>query len=256
MSFSRSSRVPELLRIGSRIAVLPVIHGSGQFSLTVRNWLLEESFDCLAVPIPPSFRDAVEQAVVELPRPSIVLQPPTPQYPAPGSRSSWGEASWDGSEPDEEEEADTPPVSYVPVDPCQPVIMAIRAAMGEHIPRQYIDLETDPFQPYSAVMPDPFAVRQVSPERFAAALLPSIARPPDDQTRSRILHMAWRLAELEDKYEKILLPASVLHWPWIREAYTDLFGPQRPAARRLGQPMTVTSNHLAVTKSNRHSGTR
>ena len=36
-------------------------------------------------------------------------------------------------------------VSYVPIDPCQTVIMSIRAAMGEHIPREYIDLETDPF---------------------------------------------------------------------------------------------------------------
>ena len=113
----------------------------------------------------------------------------------------------------------SPTFSYVPVDPCQSVIMSIRAAMGEHIPREYIDLETDPFRPYATVMPDPFAVRHVSPERFAAAVLPSITRPPDHQTRARMVHMAARLCELEKKYERILLVTSVLYWPWIREAY-------------------------------------
>ncbi|MCG8651540.1 MAG: hypothetical protein MI861_16985, partial [Pirellulales bacterium] len=100
----------------------------------------------------------------------------------------------------------------------------IRAAMGEHVPRQYIDLETDPFRPYATVMPDPFAVRHVSPEKFAAALLPSITRPPDQQTRARILHMAIRLAELERQHLRILLVCSVLHWPWIREAYRQVTG--------------------------------
>ena len=58
------------------IAVLPLIHGSGQFALTVRRWMLEQSFDCVAIPLPDSFREEVERAVVELPRPSIVVQRP------------------------------------------------------------------------------------------------------------------------------------------------------------------------------------
>ncbi len=251
MSFSDRSRVPELLRIGSRIAILPVIHGSGQFALTVRSWLLEKSFDCVAVPLPLSFRDAVEAAVVELPRPSIVIQPSTLRFPPGDACPTWEVHDWDASEDDsrgEEEEFDAPPVSYVPIDPCQPVVMSIRAAMGEHIPRAYIDLETDPFRPYSTVMPDPYAVRHVSPEKFAAALLPTITRPPDQQTRARIVHMAWRLAELEDQYERILLVASVLHWPWIREAYTELFaskaGGDSIAARQLPERVPVPEHDV------------
>jgi hypothetical protein len=212
MSFSRESAIPEVLRIGTKIAILPVIHGSGQFALTVRRWMLEHDFDCVAVPLPESFRDAVEAAVLELPRPSIVIQPRTPRFET---------LDWQASA----EEADEPSaVSYVPVDPCQSVIMAIRAAMGEHVPREYIDLETDPFCPYATVMPDPFAVRRVSVERFAAAVLPTIGRPPDRQTRARMLHMAWRLQQLERKYNRILIVASVLYWPWIREAYHQLGG--------------------------------
>ncbi len=229
--------IPELLRLGGRITVLPVIHGSGQFALNIRRWMLEHSFDCVAIPLPESFRDEVEAAVLELPRPTIVIQKSSASFESPPDQENWGNAQWDAAddentyeefdEDDEEEDDsdddwDEPPLSYVPVDPCQPVIMAIRAAMGEHLTRAYIDLETDPFRPYSTVMPDPFAVRRVSLDRFAAAVLPSITRPPDEQTRNRILHMAWRLVELERRHERILLVVSVLYWPWIREAYQQL----------------------------------
>ena len=237
MNDTASSDIPELLRLGDRITVLPVIHGSGQFSLTIRRWMLEHSFDCVAVPLPESFREAVEESVLDLPRPTIVIQEPSIRFEEPREEEDWGVASWDKSDDesnnefqdsdedaeDSDDDWDDTSFSYVPVDPCQPVIMAIRAAMGEHIPRAYIDLETDPFQPFSTVMPDPFAVRQVSLDRFAAAVLPSIPRPPDEQTRDRIIHMAWRLGELEKRHERILVVVSVLYWPWIREAYNELY---------------------------------
>jgi len=223
MSWSDEDTVPELLRIGPKIALLPVIHGSGQFALTVRRWMLEGRFDCIAVPLPQSFQESVEEAVLDLPHPSIVIQPSTPRFDTFSTESfsdSWQEGSW--SEDQEEEEDESVEVSYVPIDPCQSVIMAIRAAMGEHIPRYFIDLETDSFRPYATVMPDPFAVRHVSPERFAAAVLPGITRPPDQQTQDRMVYMAHQLRQLESRYERILLVTSVLHWPWIREAYSQL----------------------------------
>jgi hypothetical protein len=226
--------IPELLRMGDRIAILPIIHGSGQCALTVRRWMLENQFDVVAVPLPPSFRDAVEAAVLELPKPSIVIQPTHPQLgQSVDPDDSYAESnpfteSLEEEEDDEwsafDDEEDEEPVlcSYVPIDPCQPVIMAIRAAIGEHVPREYIDLETDPFLPFATEMPDPYALRTVAPEKFAAALLPGIGRPPDEQTRDRIRHMAFQLRELQRKHERILFVTSVLYWPWIREAYNEL----------------------------------
>jgi hypothetical protein len=226
--------IPELLRIGNRIAVLPIIHGSGQCALMVRRWMLEHPFDAVAVPLPQSFREPVEAAVLELPKPAIVIQPSGHSLELPSfDGMGFGQVGYDadpfssggdgeGWSEDNAGEAAVPPCSYVPIDPCQPVIMAIRAAMGEHVAREYIDLETDPFLPYAAVMPDPYALRHVTPERFAAALLPGIMPPPDEQTRQRILHMAIRLRALERKYQRVLLVVSVLYWPWIREAYSKL----------------------------------
>lgn len=262
MDLSGEIEVPELLRIGPRIALLPIIHGSGQFALTVRRWMLEHEFDCVAVPLPESFRDAVEEAVLDLPRPSIVMQPPTPDFPAASDfieqtefgneGSQWETNAWD-EDSEAEDETDPPMVSYVPIDPCQGVIMSIRAAMGEHIPREYIDLETDPFCPYATVMPDPFAVRHVSPEKFAAAVLPTIVRPPDQQTRQRMVHMAWRLRQLEKRHKRILLVTSVLHWPWIREAYTQLGAEELSSTQSESSALIELPEHDAIQPPKRYA---
>lgn len=209
--------VPPLLRISPRTAVLPVIHGSAQCALQVRRWMLEHHFDCVAVPLPQSFKASVEQAVLELPIPRVVLQ---------ASSSANAPQFWTNLDGDEgeigEDDSEIWPWSYVPIDPCQPVIMAIRAALGEHIPLAYIDLEVDRFFPTTAMLPDPYALRRVRVEQFAAALLPSIPKITDRQSKARLLHMAQRIVALEASYEKILVVCNVVHWPWLRKAYADL----------------------------------
>lgn len=206
----------DVLRFGDRITVLPIIHGSGDFALEVRRVMLEQSFDCLAVPLPPSFQHDVEAAVAHLPAPTVVLQRETPQF-----HSAWNPDSSD-DEFDEEEAT----CSYVPVDPCQGVIMALRVALGEHLPRHFIDLETARFQPYTEELPDPYALKQVALARFATAVLPSLKRPAHEQRRQRIAHMAARLHDLESRYRAVLFVCSILDWPWLRDAYLE----QRPCA--------------------------
>ncbi|MEL7265952.1 MAG: hypothetical protein AAFP69_14220, partial [Planctomycetota bacterium] len=230
----------DLLRISPQTVIMPVIHGSGQFAVEVRRMILEQSFDCIAVPLPPSFQQTVEEAILQLPEPGIVVQSPSEygrQQMGQWTKSEWQPTTGEGPFPSEEsadaedEAPDQLPHSYVPIDPCQPVIMAIRAGVGEHIRREYIDLETDEFLPSAATMPDPYALRHVSLQRFAAALLTMIPPPSDLQTRRRVLHMAARLVQLEhdlaaakpgDDPPKILFVCSVLHWPWVRHAYNQL----------------------------------
>ena len=62
----------DVLQLSPRITCLPVIHGSGDFSLAVRRLMLEQAFDCVAVPLPPSFQQDVERAIEFLPSPSLV----------------------------------------------------------------------------------------------------------------------------------------------------------------------------------------
>ncbi len=194
----------EMLRIGPRVTVLPVIHGSGDFAWEVRDWLSRGRYDCLALPLPDSFREPVESAINQLPSPGIVVQRETRSFQTG----------------DEEVEDDVDGLaSYVPIDPCQPVIAAIRAAIGERIPRRFIDLETASFPPDSASFPDPYALKKVPLAQFAASLLPFIPPPADPQVEARVEAMAWTLRELSIDFKHILFVCNALQWPWIRAAF-------------------------------------
>ena len=199
----------EFLRISPRIAVLPIIHGSGDFAVEVRRVMLSADFDCLAVPLPPSFQSDVERAVDFLPAVTAVVQPEPPRF----------DRDWTAEEDEDTESARA--CSYVPVDPCQGVIAAIRIAIGEQIPRAFIDQETAEFEPLGAVLPDPYALKRVPSERFAAAVLPAVPRPARRQQSARCVAMAARLRTLESRHRSILLVSSIMDWPWIREAYHE-----------------------------------
>jgi hypothetical protein len=185
----------EVFRFSERIAAFPVVHGSGDYAQEVRRILLSESFDCVAVPLPPSFQREVERCVDLLPQVHVVAQ----------------RAGGDGDS-----------ASYVPVEPCQPVIAAIRIAMQEHIPRAFIDLEVLEYEGYSEPAPDPYALKRISPQRFAAALLPFLAPPDDDSQReARIRRMAFELHRLELEHRSILFVPAIQDWPWIRDAFRE-----------------------------------
>src|SRR5437763_3261205 len=117
----------DFLTISPRIRVLPIIHGSGDFAIQVREELLRRPYDCLAVPLPPSFQDDVEAAVERLPAVSVVVQ-----------RDA-------DSDSDSDSDDHATGFSYVPIDPCQGVIAAIRTAIGERIAREFVDMETPRF---------------------------------------------------------------------------------------------------------------
>ncbi len=189
------------LHLSERTTILPIVHGSGDSARVVEQWLLANPVDLLAVPLPPSFGPLVRYATAELPRPSIVLQ--RPQHELIGMHS------------------ENIPWSYVPIDPCQPVIAGIRFALGEHIPVEFIDLETDLYRPYTIPMPDPYALKEVAPARFAAAVLTELPRPRHLRTQQEICWMGEQLRRLERQHDRILFLCSVQHWPWIREAYFE-----------------------------------
>jgi hypothetical protein len=178
--------------------------------------MLQENFDCLAVPLPRSFQEHVETAIDFLPMPTMVIQRETVDY-----STEWSPEQ----ELESEEEESSGRISYVPVDPCQAVIAGLRVALGEHMRREFIDLETTDFQPYAAVLPDAYALKKLPIERFAAALLPFLPRPPNGQVTQRLRHMAQQLTQLESRHKAILFLCPILLWPWIREAMAERAAP-------------------------------
>ncbi len=180
------------LQVDDSLTLLPVVHGSASYAVAVRRFLLEHTFDCIAIPLPPSFRSSVLAGVEQLPTPSAVVQV--------GSSDPVNSAS------------------YVPIDPCQAVIAAIRFGISDRTPLQFIDQECEEFDPDSSVFPDAFALRETTIERFCAAALPAIPGPSSLQRLDRIEFMALRLKELKQKYASIVCLCDLQDWPWLREA--------------------------------------
>ena len=179
--------------MGDRIRVLPLVHGSADFALAVRDVMLEHRYDCVAVPLPPTFQEDVEAAVDRLPEVAAVCQ----------VADDAGERC-----------------TYVPIDPCQGVIRALRIAKQERIRRAFIDLEIRDFRSEVSRYPDPYALKQLDPAQFAAAVLPATPAPePESQRDLQARHMAHQLHRLELEHERILFLPSVMDWPWIRDAW-------------------------------------
>jgi hypothetical protein len=236
MAANKQQRISPF-RLGERITCLPIVNGSGNCALAVRRWLLEHPCDCLAVGLPESFKVPVLEAVEQLPAPALVLQRPLRGY----------KTEWSPDTDDEEEEAGlSAPWSFVPIDPCQPVIMALRMALGEHWRIEFCDLETNVYQPLAAAMPDAYALKHVSLEKFATAILPSVSRPFQEQVRQRLHYTAWRLHRLEETCQHIVLVCNILEWPWLREAYhltqQDVAGADLPLHDVVERPKSYSIN--------------
>lgn len=193
-----SSLTPDtIFALSSNIHVLPVVHGSGDMAHVVREIIVSRHIDCVVLPLPPSVQALVEKGIDQLPVISLVVLP-------------------------EHHDDGTSSCSYVPVDPCQPVIMGIRSAMSEMIPRAYVDREVRRYHPVSWVGPDPYTLKAVPLAAFSAATMPFLPPPQDQSSRwERIRWMAFRLHELELDFSAILFLCPMTDWPWLRQAYHE-----------------------------------
>ena len=179
--------------LSEKIRFLPVIHGSANFTRIIKDRLLSSSTDCLAVGLPSEFQTTVEDGINHLPLITLCSQ-----------KESSGS------------------FNYVPIDPCQPLIMGLRIASQEGIHRKYIDFSCDNYEPRKINFPDSYALRNISYEKFCAALLLSIKRPPTASLHDkRARWMAYQLHQLEMDFKNITIICSILDWPWIKEAYNE-----------------------------------
>jgi len=72
--FPHTTMAHPLFDLSAKITAIPVVHGSGDFAVEVRRIMLAEKFDCLAVPLPASFKAGVEEAIAALPVITNVVQ--------------------------------------------------------------------------------------------------------------------------------------------------------------------------------------
>jgi len=133
----------DIFHLSEKIRFLPVVHGSANFTSIIREQILSASPDCITVALPPEFQSTVEDGINRLPLISLSCQ-----------------------------EESKGAVNYVPVDPCQPMIMGLRIAAQEGIPRKYIDLSCDIYEPRKVDFPDTYALRHMSYEKPEPSQIP------------------------------------------------------------------------------------
>jgi hypothetical protein len=194
--------------LDSWLTLIPVVHGSGAYASALRKELLTRPFDALAVPLPASFATDVIRGVKRLPALSAVV------------RLSAQEDRFD--ELDDSQETTDLRGTYVPIDPCQAVIAAIRFALWERKPIVWIDSESDQIENHSPVFADCYAIRHTTLERFCSAMLPVIP-PPDaglggGNLIERIDTMAEKILAMRNSYRSIVALCPLEAWPWLREA--------------------------------------
>jgi len=176
-----------------------------------REEVLSRRWKTLAVALPPCVEEEVADAIELLPaaRAVLVREPSDLDFLTP--------------------EAEGPKeAAYVPVEPTQAVIAALRTARQERIAWAFCDLEVERFESRGGIYPDAYALKRgVSPAHFAAAVLPSLGPPPSEQARARAAHMAARLKALEAEGPTLFL-CSFREWPWVRQAYVEGWEPPLP----------------------------
>jgi hypothetical protein len=199
------------------VEVIPLVHGRVAFAVAVRERMLSKRHAALAVELPPSLRPAVEAGLDRLPQIRAVVYR---EFEAPaGERADWSPER--ERRDDEVEAAIDMRAWYVPIDPCDAVVEALRIARGERVPIHFVDAEVEGFAGRRFVMPDPHALLTIGVDKYYGAALPTIREqhPPTPEDRLRESHMAAKIAELARATEArgdVLFLCGMAHWERIR----------------------------------------
>jgi len=198
---------PSIFEIDSRLTLIPVVNASAPFATALRRELLKRPFDALAVALPKSFANPVIEAVEQLPNLSFVALSLSDQN-----------TTYRDSVADPETEDSLPLATYVPIDPCQAVIAAIRFALGEHIPIAWVGSDSPPLRRNAPYFPDTYALRSTSLDRFCAALLPSISPPSSPLEQLQIDELAYRINTTTELASHTIALCPLEDWPWVRQS--------------------------------------
>ena len=182
---------------------VPIVHFSLEFAGMVRHLFQRVRPDAVAVELPNSLRDVVQKGVRRLPEVSVVLY-----------QNNTGETF------------------YLPIEPTDPVVEAIRSGLEANVPVHFVDPDLDEYPSYRDYVPDTYAAHRLGIEAYfdiySREVLPVLKRGPADTRRET--GMAYRLQELAAKYNKILFVCGLAHLEGVKTAF---FRPQAEPLERI-----------------------
>ena len=191
--------VDRMIRAFQNISFLPILHGKLEFAGVVRRELLANPPDVVAVELPATWREAVLQAVNRLPFLSLIL----------------------GEQPDEHR--------FLPVEPTEPLIEALRTAHELQIPVELIDLDVENYPLHHDRIPDSYSLHRLGYEQFLDAYYANAGMGQREGDEAREVMMAHALQKLAESGRRVVCVLGAAHLPGVLDR---LVTPQpRPLGR-------------------------
>lgn len=191
------------------VTVVPVVHGRLAFALEVRRRMLETRFAHVAVELPPSLRTAIVAGIERLPAIHVAV---------------WREAIDWAAEAEATFEATDDAVErrhfYVPIDPCDAMIEAVRIAGRERAEVHFVDAEIEDFESRRMVVPDAHAIHGLGIERWFDTLadaIDAIEPTPQDEIRERHMAACLRVIAEGSGDRPVLFVCGLAHWRRVRQ---------------------------------------
>lgn len=180
------------MQLDTSIEVLPILHGRAEFSRQLRSICLSRKFDCIAVDLPGVFEPFLTEAVEALPIIETIVA----------------------------RDRATEKLFYLPIDPCDATIEAIRQSFQYHIPfftTGYPSCVTESPLPE---LPDEYALATLGSDVYQTLCLKTIAATATIPTET--LHArygAHRLHTLRTRYRSLLAVMHLRNIPGLYRCY-------------------------------------
>ncbi|MDG5814922.1 hypothetical protein QA601_07530 [Chitinispirillales bacterium ANBcel5] len=191
------------MKLASEITLIPVLHGKIAFAAHVRKLCNSENFDAIAIDVPLTFEQDLGEAVDRLPFISALTAKDNEDH-----------------------------LFYVPIDPCDSTIEAVRQARQKRIPFHCIGFPKLSIPSPMQGLPDEYAINSVGFDTFSALCLHAAKLPQkgsyNDEAARFIAH---KLLQLKQSQKNVLalvhfrrFAAVVKHFG-KEETYNALFAP-------------------------------
>jgi hypothetical protein len=171
------------------VYVVPSFHSKIQFACEVRKLFFEIRPDVIAVELPEGVRDKVLEGINHLPNISVVM---------------YAEAK--------------KKYVYIPIDPADSIIEAIRLGLEHNIPVEFIDLDVNNYRnkQYNFGV-EGYSISKIGLDTFYHLILPQLSKSNyGTKDYQRELYMVKNLKRLMKNYKKVLFIVGMAHWERIK----------------------------------------
>ena len=204
-----------------RFSYLPVVPGRLEFSIEVRRRILTERPAVLAIELPETLEQAYLEAIQRLPQISVIF------YNDPLTRSQRSDVN------DEAE-----PAVYVPVEPADPFVEAIRSAQEIGAQVVFADPDTNERPHLPDSYPDSYALTSIPLSRYVEAYRVYPQERTDELERFAG-GIAWKL-QGADPFARVLV---VLSLNLVDPVLDAMEKPQPEPSRRRRENLQLVNAH-------------